>query len=124
MKLEAYIAYLSISAVFTVWVAYTLSRNGRVFLVDIFQGREDLADSVNHLLVVGFYLVNIGFILLTLKERFAPADYATLIEFLSHKLGLVIIVLGAMHFFNIYVLTRFRGSKANSKPKPNIADAF
>jgi hypothetical protein len=55
-----YLAYLLISVALTVWVARTLHRNGRIFLVDSFLGNEPLADSVNHLLVVGFYLINIG----------------------------------------------------------------
>ena len=59
-----YLAYLGISVALTIWVARTLHKNGRIFLVDNFLGNESLADSVNHLLVVGFYLVNIGFVTL------------------------------------------------------------
>src|SRR6267142_750136 len=62
-----YLAYLGISVALTIWVARTLHKNGRIFLVDSFLGNENLADSVNHLLVVGFYLVNIGFVTLALK---------------------------------------------------------
>src|SRR5690349_14833526 len=63
----SYLAYLAISIALTVWVARTLHKNGRIFLVETFLGNEALADSVNHLLVVGFYLVNIGFVTLALK---------------------------------------------------------
>ena len=62
-----YSCYIAISVAMTIWVARTLHRNGRVFLVDAFRGSEALADAVNHLLVVGFYLVNFGYILLALK---------------------------------------------------------
>jgi hypothetical protein len=48
-----YLIYLAISIALTVWVAKTLHKNGRIFLVDAFGGNEPLADSVNHLLVVG-----------------------------------------------------------------------
>lgn len=58
--LWTYLAYVVISVAMTVWVARTLHRNGRIFLVDSFHGNEKLADSVNHLLVVGFYLINVG----------------------------------------------------------------
>jgi hypothetical protein len=60
--ISAYLIYLTISIILTVWVARTLFKNGRVFLVDTFHGHEPLADSVNHLLVVGFYLINLGFV--------------------------------------------------------------
>ena len=103
-----YILYLPISVALTVWVARTLHRNGRQFLVDAFAGNENLADSVNHLLVVGFYLINIGYVTLALKQGDKPHDLQSSIEFLSTKVGMVLVVLGGMHFFNLYVFTRFR----------------
>ena len=62
-----YLLYLLFSGALTVWVAQTLHKNGRIFLVDVFHGNEALADSVNHLLVVGFYLINFGYVCLALQ---------------------------------------------------------
>ena len=62
-----YLGYLAISIGLTIWVAQTLFKNGRVFLVDVFHGNQELAGSVNHLLVVGFYLINLGYVSLMLK---------------------------------------------------------
>lgn len=101
-----YLLYLGISIAVTVWVARTLSRNGRVFLVNGF-GAEDIADSVNHMLVVGFYLVNIGYVALALRSGSKPVDLVSGIEFLSYKVGVVLVVLGAMHLFNVYVISRW-----------------
>jgi hypothetical protein len=101
-------AYLAISIALTVWVARTLSKNGRVFLIDSFLENERLADSVNQLLVVGFYLVNFGYVTLALKFGEKPVDLAGTIEALSTKVGIVLLVLGAMHFFNLYVFNRMR----------------
>src|SRR5215831_12690298 len=95
-----YLTYLAISIALTVWVAKTLHKNGRIFLVEAFAGNEPLADSVNHLLVVGFYLINVGYVALALKEGQAPADLQGVLELLSTKLGVVLLVLGGMHFFN------------------------
>jgi hypothetical protein len=103
-----YVAYLIISVALTIWVARTLHKNGRIFLVDTFLGNEPLADSVNHLLVVGFYLINTGFVAFALKEGHKPVDLAESIEILSTKVGLVLLVLGGMHFFNLYVFSRLR----------------
>src|SRR6184192_3685266 len=97
-----YVAYLAISVCLTIWVARTLHKNGRVFLVESFLGNEQLADSVNHLLVVGFYLINIGYVTLALKYGAAAANPQEALETLSTKVGLVLLVLGAMHFFNLY----------------------
>lgn len=103
-----YIIYLVVSLFITIWVAQTLSRNGLVFLVDAFGGNKELANSVNHLLVVGFYLVNVGFVSFALKTRRYPLDLQQAIELLSYKIGVVLVVLGFMHFFNIYVFNRLR----------------
>jgi hypothetical protein len=103
-----YITYLVLSLVTTIWVAQTLHKNGRVFLVDAFSGNADLADSVNHLLVVGFYLVNIGYVALALKTAEAVNNVRDSIELVSDKFGVVLLVLGVMHFFNLFVFSRMR----------------
>jgi hypothetical protein len=103
-----YVAYLIISTGLTVWVARTLQRNGQLFLVDAFSGNEPLATSVNHLLVVGFYLINIGYVTLALSYGDKPTSVQSAIEFLSWKVGLVLVVLGVMHFFNLAVFSDMR----------------
>jgi hypothetical protein len=105
-----YAAYVAISLGITVWVGHTLSSNGLIFLIENFEGKEALARSVNHLLLVGFYLVNIGFMSLMLRYGTRPDSVVDALEFLSTKVGLVIVLLGLMHFTNMYVLMRFRGS--------------
>jgi len=114
-----YLFYLIISIALTVWVARTLHRNGRIFLVEVFGGNEDLADSVNHLLVVGFYLVNLGFVSLALKLGYEIQTTRVGIEALSTKVGMVLLVLGAMHFFNLFVFSRIRArSQLRQAPPP------
>ena len=104
----AYRLYLAISLALTVWVARTLERNGRVFLVEAFQGNAELADSVNRLLVVGFYLINVGYVTLALSTSSDPGSTRAAMELLSDKIGVVLLVLGLMHFFNLYVFHRLR----------------
>jgi hypothetical protein len=116
----AYVAYLLISIVATVWVARTLVKNGRIFLVDTFLGNEALADSVNRLLAVGFYLINIGYVALALKYGDKPVDLAQAIESLSTKVGLVLLVLGGMHFFNLYIFAKLRRRALLRNQKPPV----
>lgn len=103
-----YAAYFVVSVALTVWVGRTLHKNGRAFLVDALSGNDKLADSVNHLLVVGFYLINIGFVSIALKLGGKALDTVSAIEYLSTKLGAVLLILGVMHFFNLLVLSRMR----------------
>ncbi len=115
-----YLAYLLISILLTVWVARTLHKNGRIFLVDCFGGREAMADSVNHLLVVGFYLINIGYVVLALKTDTPPADVQQVIENLSSKVGIVLLVLGGMHFLNLFVFSRMHQSRQEAQLLPPV----
>ncbi len=116
----AYAFYIPLSIALTVWVARTLHRNGRQFLVDAFDGNEKLADSVNHLLVVGFYLINIGYATLALRYGDKPTNLPTAVEFLSTKIGLVLVVLGVMHFFNLYLFNRIHKRKRLEKALPPV----
>jgi len=106
--LWTYGVYIVISIALTIWVGRTLHKNGRIFLVDVFAGNDALADSVNHLLLVGFYLVNFGFVSLALKLQTHVRDAIESVEVLSYKIGYVLVVLGAMHFLNVYVFSRIR----------------
>ncbi|MET9695793.1 hypothetical protein ABZY31_02570 [Streptomyces sp. NPDC006529] len=103
-----YVIYLLVSVALTVWVARTLTRNGRIFIADVLQGNEKLADAVNHLLVVGFYLVNLGFVALYLQADEAVTEARGIFEALSLKLGVVLLVLGVMHLGNVWVLNKIR----------------
>ena len=116
----AYIAYLLISIAVTIWVARTLSKNGRVFLIDTFLHNEPLADAVNNLLVVGFYLINVGYVALALRYGDRPIDLACAIETMSTKVGLVLLVLGAMHFSNLYLFSRVRRKALLRNQKPPV----
>ena len=123
--ITTYLTYLAISVALTVWVARTLHKNGRIFLVDSFLGNESLADSVNHLLVVGFYLINIGYVALALRYGDQPATLQQAIEALSTKVGFVMLILGGMHFFNLLVFSKMRRAGVRSeasRPLPQPAN--
>jgi len=119
-----YLVYIGLSVTLTIWVARTLHKRGAIFLVDAFHGNRELADSVNHLLVVGFYLINIGFVSLALKTADVIGTSRAAIELLSDKMGMVLLILGGMHFFNLYVFSRIRrGSQPHGlvPPAPPVA---
>lgn len=106
--LVLYALYLAITVTLTVWVARTLFRNGKLFLIDIFHGNTDLAQAVNNLLLVGFYLVNIGYAVYTLQIVQEINNSRILVEVLSLKIGAIILILGCMHFLNMFIFFRLR----------------
>jgi len=115
-----YSIYLALSIALTIWVASTLHKNGRVFLLDVFRGNAALADSVNHLLVVGFYLINLGYMSLTLKLGYDVVSARQTFEALGSQVGRVLLVLGVMHFFNLFLFSRIRRRVAPSEVPPPV----
>jgi hypothetical protein len=109
LTLFEYVVYLGASVVLTVWVGRTLYVNGRRFLVEV-MADDGLAESVNHLLLVGFYLVNIGVAALLVNATGRLETPADMVRTLATQLGIVLLVLGGMHFTNLFVLQRLRHS--------------
>jgi hypothetical protein len=103
-----YLVYAAVSVALTIWLARTLSKNGEVFLDDVFVDHPRMAGAVNRLLVVGFYLVNLGYALITLKAGTPSLTQIEAIETLAGKLGALLLALGAMHFSNLYLFHRLR----------------
>jgi len=109
-----YLIYLLISVGLTVGVGWALARSGRTFLLDVFGGNDSLAEAVNRLLVVGFYLLNLGFVTLTMRTSGNIADARQGLQLLSVKIGEVLLVLGVLHFANLAVFARVR-SRAQTR---------
>ena len=107
--LIGYAIYLPIVFFLTFYVSRTLFRNGKIFMLDIFKGREEIAFATNKLFETGFYLLNLGFALMILEMSIAEDTYQNLIENLSYKIGGFSIYLGIMLFFNMYLF--FRGKR-------------
>lgn len=107
--LIGYAIYLPVALLLTFVVSRTLFKNGKIFMLDIFKGREDIANATNHLFETGFYLLNIGFALMILQMSVHDNTYQTLVEELSYKIGGFAIYLGVMLFLNLYFF--FRGKR-------------
>jgi len=119
--LIGYAIYLPVALFLTYYVSRTLFKNSKVYMMDIFKGREEIANATNKLFETGFYLLNLGFALMILEMHMYQDSYQLLIEKLSYKIGGFTIYLGIMLFLNLYFF--FRGKrKANaSKPAEKIA---
>jgi len=103
-----YLTYLATAIPLTVWVGHTLATHGTTFLADVFGDKQALATAVNRLLLVGFYLLNLGFVLLFLRTDTYVGDLTGLIEALSVKIGIVLVVVGIMHLANVLVFNAIR----------------
>lgn len=114
----AYLIYLSVVIVLTWYVAHVLFRNSRVFMLDIFHGKAEIAVATNRLFETGFYLLNLGFAFWVMEIVHTVDTPRTMLEVLSTKIGGYCIYLGISLFFNLYLF--FRGRKL-SKQKTQVA---
>nr|WP_315255118.1 hypothetical protein [uncultured Flavobacterium sp.] len=114
--LIGYAIYLPIAIFLTYYVSRTLFQNGKIYMLDIFKGREEIANATNKLFETGFYLLNLGFALMILQLSIYDNTYQSLVEALSYKIGSFSIYLGLMLFLNLYFF--FRG-KRKSKEAQN-----
>ena len=118
MHVKAYLIYLPIAVGLTYYVARTLFKNSKVFMMDIFKGREEIAMSTNRIFEVGFYLLNLGFALMIMKIKIYHTDFTSLrqlFEILKEKIGGFSIYLGVMLFFNLFMF--FRGKRKAKQPR-------
>ena len=118
LQLIDYTVYILASVFLTVWVGDTLRRNGRPFLVSVFK-EDGLADSVNRLLVIGFYLVNFGAAAILINTGGVPGSVADMLKQTVTRVGVVLLVLGFMHFNNLLVLHVIR-RPLRQKPAPPV----
>lgn len=103
-----YMLYLAVTVPLTVWVGRALARHGEVFLVDVFHGDLRLAHAVNQLLVIGFYLLNLGYVSYFMASTSEVSSGREVLEVLSMKVGGVALVIGLVHFANVWCLNAFR----------------
>ena len=108
LTVVAYLLYLAVVVPLTIWVGRALRRHGEVFLVDVFAGDDRLAHSVNQLLVIGFYLLNFGFLSNFMASSDEVMTGRELMELLSGKVGGVALVIGVIHLANVWSLNAFR----------------
>ena len=106
--IAVYLVYAAASVALTIWLARTLFKSGEVFLEEVFADNPRMAAAVNRLLVVGFYLLNLGYALVTLKAGNVVVTTTDALETLAMKLGSLLLVLGALHMGNLYLFHRIR----------------
>ena len=110
-----YVAYLVISFGLTFAAGRALSRNGRMFLLDLPAG-VGTAEGISNMLVAATSLLALGFIVLTMRTTSDVATTRLAIQLLAGKLGEVLLVLGALYLANIAILTRLR---RRLRPQPH-----
>jgi hypothetical protein len=118
--ITVYAVYVVVAVSLTAWLARTLFRNGTAFLHDVFADRPKLADAVNRLLVVGFYMLNLGYALYILRAS-RGLDAFEAVQFLVNRLAILLVSLAVLHFINVFVFWRIRARREQREMPPPVA---
>ena len=122
--IAVYAAYAAVAVGLTAWLARTLFHNGTAFLHDVFEDRPALAEAVNRLLVVGFYMLNLGYALYILRAG-KGLDAFQAVQFLVNRLALLLVTLAGLHFLNVFVFWRIRSRREQRQlPHPVAPQVF
>lgn len=120
LTLYGYAGYLGVAVPLTLWVGRTLVKNGRIFLLDAFAQNADLADAVNKLLAVGFYLINLGMVARNMRTSAELVTWPAVVRYAADNVGWAMLVIGGMHFFNLLVLSRMRKNGLRQLAPPPV----
>ena len=115
-----YVAYSAVAIGLTAFLARTLFRNGGVFLRDVFGEGSAIAEAVNRLLVVGFYMFNLGYAFYTLQSSGGLSAFGAM-QFFVNRVGGLLIVLALMHLTNVFVFWRIRIHREQREMQPPVA---
>lgn len=119
----SYGVYTGVATILTVGLARTLSKHGHVFLEDVFPDRPTLARSINQLLVVGFFMLNLGYAFFLMRQSH-PADGQAAFEGLAQRLGILLVSLAGIHFTNVLVFWKIRRSQKLRDLAPPVAPSM
>jgi hypothetical protein len=122
--IAVYVGYALFAVGLTAWLARTLFRNGSAFLYDVFEDRPALAEAVNRLLVVGFYMLNLGYAFYLLRAG-RGLDAFGAVQFFVKRLSLLLVTLALLHFVNVFVFWRIRARREQrTLPTPVAPQVF
>ncbi|MEM8887053.1 MAG: hypothetical protein AAGD28_03630 [Bacteroidota bacterium] len=122
LTLSTYLIYILLSLLLTIFVGNILGKTGKAFFKDYFQGNENLAENINRLALLGFYLLNIGYISLTAHSGIAIRDYEHMFEVLSYKIGINLLVLAGFYLFDLWMMLRMRNRKKHLEDYIRLAE--
>ena len=113
-NIGAYIIFLGLMIFIIVYVGRLFFTNGRVFIIALFEGAVEKADGVNKILLIAYYLFNIGYAFLKLKTWQRIANWEGLLSSLATNMSILILILAITHYFNMLVIYLLSKPKSNS----------
>ncbi len=107
LNILSYSIYLSITAIIIIVVGQILYKNGNVFVTQLIPNHEELCKKVNTNLLLGYYLLNLGYCAITILswEKIETANQ--LIGIIAYKTSIILFIIGILHYVNIFMITNY-----------------
>ena len=100
----SYFIYGCITVYIIYWVGKLFHRNGRIFILRLFHQDESMTDTTNNILLIAYYLFNIGYAVVQFSFWDKVSDIKSMIASISMKTGVLVTILAITHYFNIYLI--------------------
>jgi hypothetical protein len=107
LNILGYAIYLLITIFIIVKVGRICYQNGNIYVAQLIPDHIDLCHKINQVLLLGYYLMNIGYCAMTLISWEKIITFNQLIEVIAFKSAIIIGTIAFMHYGNIFVLTKY-----------------
>ena len=107
LNIIGYVIYLLITTFIIINVGKICYRNGNIYVAQLIPQHEDLCKKTNQVLLIGYYLLNLGYCAMTLISWDKIISYSQLVEVISIKTATIICIIAILHYFNIYIVTKY-----------------
>ena len=107
LNIIGYVIYLLITTFIIINVGKICYRNGNIYVAQLIPKHEDLCQKTNQVLLIGYYLLNLGYCGMTIISWDKIISYSQLVEVISIKTATIICIIAILHYFNIYIITKY-----------------
>lgn len=107
LNILGYSIYLIITTLIIIKVGKICYQNGTIYVAELIPDHKDLCHKTNTILLLGYYLLNIGYCAMTLISWENIASFPQLVEMIAFKSATIIGIIALMHYLNLYVLTKY-----------------
>ncbi len=107
LNIIGYLIYLSLTSIIIIKVGKLCYDNGNIFVSQLIPNHEELCHQINKMLLIGYYLLNLGYCAMTIISWEKIQTNNQLIEIIATKSAIIILTIGFMHYINIFLLTKY-----------------
>jgi len=107
LNIIGYFIYLSITIFIILKVGKICYKNGNIYVAELIPNHADICQKINQVLLLGYYLLNIGYCAMTLISWQKIISYTQLTEIICAKTAVIIFIISVLHYLNIIVITKY-----------------